>query len=111
MAVERYDSLSAALEEIREMFLRCIPRPSMHEQVSGGWGDCRREGPARESAMTIKRPIFLTIFCLQLTAALPALDHNAEGVFVRVVDVGDGHCAVVKMPDDHYMIYDDCRRW
>ena len=56
--------------------------------------------------MTIKRAIFLAIFCLQLTIPLAALDHNADGVFVRVVDVGDGHCAVVKMPDDHYMIYD-----
>jgi beta-lactamase superfamily II metal-dependent hydrolase len=35
-----------------------------------------------------------------------ALDHNADGVFVRVVDVGAGLCAVVKMPDGNYMIYD-----
>ncbi len=35
-----------------------------------------------------------------------ALDHNANGVFVRIVDVGAGLCAIVKMPEDHYMVYD-----
>lgn len=29
-----------------------------------------------------------------------------DQVHIRVVDVGAGHCAVVKMPGDHYMIYD-----
>ena len=42
-------------------------------------------------------------FCATVSLAL---DHNSPGLFVRVVDVGAGHCAVVKMPGDHYMIYD-----
>jgi competence protein ComEC len=51
--------------------------------------------------------LILTL-CLSLTflGRSLALDHNADGVFVRVVDVGAGLCAVVKMPGGHYMIYD-----
>lgn len=55
---------------------------------------------------------YLTLLVLTLCLNLSflgrslALDHNVDGVFVRVVDVGAGLCAVVKMPGGHYMIYD-----
>ncbi len=35
-----------------------------------------------------------------------ALEIEDDAVFVRVIDVGAGHAAVVRMPGDHYMVYD-----
>ena len=55
---------------------------------------------------------YLTLLVLTLCLNLSflghslALNHSVNGVFVRVVDVGAGLCAVVKMPGGHYMIYD-----
>lgn len=36
----------------------------------------------------------------------PATTQAAGDLFIRIVDVGAGQCAVIKMPGDHYMIYD-----
>ncbi len=47
----------------------------------------------------------LALFLLYMTnIGYPAADE--DDVFVRVIDVGAGLCCVVKMPDNHYMIYD-----
>jgi competence protein ComEC len=55
---------------------------------------------------TAMRRASLTIG-LFVAASLPALGQPGDNdVFVRVVDVGSGLCCVVKMPGDHYMIYD-----
>ena len=35
-----------------------------------------------------------------------ALDVDPEDVYVRIVDVGPGLCAVVRAPGDHFMVYD-----
>ncbi len=52
--------------------------------------------------------LLVLTLCLNLSflGRLSALDHNVDGVFVRVVDVGAGLCVVVKMQGGHYMIYD-----
>lgn len=44
--------------------------------------------------------------CLLWVDSTPALEPEANAVFVRVIDVGAGLCCVVKMPGDRYMIYD-----
>ena len=43
--------------------------------------------------------------------AIPAngLEIDRSGLFVRVIDVGNGHAAVVSMPGGHYMVYDTGR--
>jgi beta-lactamase superfamily II metal-dependent hydrolase len=55
--------------------------------------------------MTMKT--ILTLLLLA-TTALPALalDAGPDDLYVRVVDVGAGLCCVVRMPGDHYMVYD-----
>ena len=35
-----------------------------------------------------------------------ALNIEPDAVFVRVIDVGAGHSTVVRMPGDHFMVYD-----
>ena len=40
------------------------------------------------------------------TAAMAALDVENDDVYVRIVDVGPGLCAVVRVPGDHFMVYD-----
>ena len=47
----------------------------------------------------------VTLACL-LIAAITATTRSEDKLLVRVVDVGAGHCAVVTMPDNHFMIYD-----
>lgn len=39
-----------------------------------------------------------------LTVSVNALEPGPDDLYVRVVDVGAGHCSVIKMPGDHYMI-------
>jgi len=46
------------------------------------------------------------LFLFLLTEKTPALEPEAGAVFARVVDVGAGLCCVVKMPGNHYMLYD-----
>src|ERR1043166_393776 len=49
----------------------------------------------------------LAAFLLSLTfVRAHALDPQPDGLFVRVVDVGAGLCCVIKMPDNHCMVYD-----
>ena len=54
----------------------------------------------------LKSITLITLLTLSFLGSTLALDHNADGVFVRVVDVGAGLCVVVKMPEDYYMVYD-----
>lgn len=51
--------------------------------------------------------IAITVLALSLWAA-PAvsLEIDRDGLFVRVIDVGNGHAAVVSMPGGYYMVYD-----
>ena len=35
-----------------------------------------------------------------------ALEIEQDAVFVRIIDVGPGHAAVVRMPGDFYMVFD-----
>ena len=35
-----------------------------------------------------------------------ALEIEADAVFIRIIDVGAGHAAVVRMPGDQYMVFD-----
>ena len=41
-----------------------------------------------------------------LCGNVQALEPLDDAVFIRVVDVGAGLCCVIKMPGNHYMIYD-----
>ncbi|MGD9369085.1 MAG: hypothetical protein PVH87_25490 [Desulfobacteraceae bacterium] len=51
--------------------------------------------------------LFGVIFVLAMTCtAAFGLNPEPAAVFVRVIDVGAGLCCVVKMPGDHYMVYD-----
>ena len=38
--------------------------------------------------------------------AMAALDVDPEDVYVRIVDVGPGLCAVIRIPGDRFMVYD-----
>ena len=38
--------------------------------------------------------------------AMAALDLEDDDVYIRVVDVGPGLCAVVRIPGGHAMVYD-----
>ena len=46
-----------------------------------------------------------SVLCLLASPAL-SLEPEADAVFVRVVDCGPALCCVVKLPGNHYMIYD-----
>ena len=46
----------------------------------------------------------ILLFLLPVNAF--ALSPKPDSVFVRVIDVGQGLCCVIVMPDNHYMIYD-----
>ena len=35
-----------------------------------------------------------------------AVDLDPQDVYVRIVDVGPGLCAVIRAPGDHFMVYD-----
>lgn len=50
--------------------------------------------------------VCLLLCCVVVDADAFALEPTIDDVYVRVVDVGAGHCAVVRMPGDHYMVYD-----
>ncbi|MFH1675442.1 MAG: MBL fold metallo-hydrolase [bacterium] len=49
---------------------------------------------------------FVLLLFLFIPVNTFALGPGPDTVFVRVVDVGQGLCCVVVMPDNHYMIYD-----
>jgi hypothetical protein len=38
--------------------------------------------------------------------AMAALEVEADDVYVRVVDVGPGLCTVIRVPENHFMVYD-----
>ncbi|MYK12575.1 MAG: MBL fold metallo-hydrolase [Rhodospirillaceae bacterium] len=50
----------------------------------------------------------MAIAAFLLLFALPAsgLEISRDALFVRVIDVGNGHAAVISMPGGHYMVYD-----
>ena len=50
----------------------------------------------------------LALILLTFLGAEPslALEIESDAVFVRIIDVGAGHSAVVRMPGNHYMVYD-----
>ena len=54
----------------------------------------------------MKRTCVMLLFLVASGSPAAALEPEDGAVFVRVVDVGAGLCCVVKMPGDHYMIYD-----
>ena len=52
---------------------------------------------------------FLTLaFAALCLPAIPAsgLEIDRDALFVRVIDVGNGHAAVISMPGGYYMVYD-----
>ena len=51
---------------------------------------------------TMTTIVLLTLFA----PSAGALEADPDGVFVRVIDVGAGHAAVVQMPGCFYMLYD-----
>lgn len=60
------------------------------------YGDC-----------VMKSVRFITLVLLLLPAGRAvALEPQPGDLFVRVVDVGAGHSAVLKLPGDHYIVYD-----
>ncbi len=54
----------------------------------------------------MKRAVVSVLSVVLLAIGATALDPKPDDVFVRVIDVGAGLCVVVKMPGDHYMVYD-----
>ena len=46
----------------------------------------------------------LVVFALSLLLLSTAAAQDS--LYVRVIDVGQGHSAVVRLPGDHYMIFD-----
>lgn len=53
------------------------------------------------------KPIVTTTVLLALFApSAEALEPDPGGVFVRVIDVGAGHAAVIQMPEGFHMVYD-----
>ena len=49
---------------------------------------------------------FVLVSILFTGKLIHALEPEDGALFVRVVDTGAGLCAVVKIPGDHYMVYD-----
>ena len=39
-------------------------------------------------------------------ASASSLEIDRSGLFVRVIDVGNGHAAAIAMPGEFYMVYD-----
>ncbi len=54
------------------------------------------------------RPALLSacIFYVSVACSTTSTARLEDEVFIRVVDVGAGECCVVKMPGNHYMVYD-----
>ncbi len=50
--------------------------------------------------------ISCVLFALIINQSTFALDVEENAVFIRVIDVGAGLACVVRMPGDHYMVYD-----
>jgi beta-lactamase superfamily II metal-dependent hydrolase len=53
--------------------------------------------------------ILLTIACsltLLVSQIATALNPEPDAIFVRIIDTGAGHAAVVQMPGNHFMVYD-----
>ncbi len=53
--------------------------------------------------------LLIPALCLSaflLASPIQALDPGPNDVYVRVVDVGSGLCAVAEIPGEHYMVYD-----
>ena len=58
-----------------------------------------------ELAVAGRFAIAVLAFCLWATPA-ESLEADRDGLFVRVLDVGNGHAAAVSMPGGFYMVYD-----
>lgn len=54
----------------------------------------------------MKRSILIAIVGLLLCGCALGQPAGADDVYARVVDVGAGLCCVVRMPGNHYMVYD-----
>ena len=54
--------------------------------------------------MGLRILVLLVASCFSITAS--ALEPEDDAVFVRVIDTGAGHAAVVQMPGNHFMVYD-----
>jgi len=50
--------------------------------------------------------VFLALPLLLQGSALAQLNAGPNDLYIRVVDNGPGLCAIVKLPDRHYMVYD-----
>jgi beta-lactamase superfamily II metal-dependent hydrolase len=50
--------------------------------------------------------LFVILLLLSPLSAYSGLEYSGNDVYVRVVDVGAGLCCIVKMPENHYIIYD-----
>ncbi len=46
------------------------------------------------------------LFGVALSVDAAALEPKEGDLYVRVVDVGAGHCSVIEIPSGHYMVYD-----
>jgi competence protein ComEC len=46
------------------------------------------------------------LFAFLLSVQTFGLEYGPNDVYVRVIDVGQGHCAVICAPNDRYVIYD-----
>jgi hypothetical protein len=54
----------------------------------------------------MKRVLGIVLVLLMTGTPAFALSPEPDAVFIRVIDVGPGLCCIVKMPGDHYMVYD-----
>jgi beta-lactamase superfamily II metal-dependent hydrolase len=54
----------------------------------------------------MKKTILIFLFLFVFTARSYSLPIEEDAVFVRIIDTGPGLACVIRMPGDHYMIYD-----
>lgn len=49
---------------------------------------------------------YVILICLLVTSCLAAQNPGPNDVFVRAADTGAALCCIVRMPGNHYMVYD-----
>ena len=55
----------------------------------------------------MRKLLVIAVLALCLPAILAnGLEIDRDALFIRVIDVGNGHAAVISMPGGHYMVYD-----
>ena len=64
-----------------------------------------RIGQTGTGAMTGRLVVAALTLCLWASPVV-SLDIDRDGLFVRIIDVGNGHAAVISMPGGFYMVYD-----